>query len=229
MQLLKALFAMLLTFFLLTACGTMDDDNEENTGTNDQTEDMTSDEDEIDSDDETDSDDDPSDDMDDEETDDDQPSLPDLAEEKTVTMQIEGMEETIQVDLHQDEAADFSVYVPEDMLAEFDDGNIDIFTNFTATLNRDARFFIYEEDQDDMLELLNAQGFTAEGVEDDAFVYTNSLAEWVLAKDGFTGRVSQQTHGDETFMLGYHYPVEYGDGFSARSAIIVDELVWHKP
>lgn len=228
MRLLKALFTMLLTFFLLTACGTMDDDNEENTGTNDQTEDMISDEDEIDS------DDDPSDDMDDvetddEATDDDQPSLPDLAEEKTVTMQIEGMEETIQVDLHQDEAADFSVYVPEDMLAEFDDGNIDIFTNFAATLNRDARFFVYEEDQDDMLELLNAQGFTAEGVEDDAFVYTNSLAEWVLAKDGFTGRVSQQTHGDETFMLGYHYPVEYGDGFSARSAIIVDELVWHKP
>lgn len=229
MRLLNALFAVLLMSSLLVACGTSDDEN--NTGTGDQSDGMTSDEDDMDKDDPADSDDttnDSSEDIDDEGTDDDQPSLPDLVEEKAVTMQIEGMEETIQVNLHQDDESDFSVYVPEDMMAEFNDGNIDIFANFADTLNRDARFFIYEEDRDDMLALLNTQGFNAEVVADDAFVYPDSLAEWLLVKDGFTGRVSQQTHGDDTFMLGYHYPVDYGDGFSARRTLIVDELVWHK-
>lgn len=43
---------------------------------------------------------------------------------------IEGIEESTILHLYQDRDFDFSVYVPEDMIAEFDGDFFNVYTNF---------------------------------------------------------------------------------------------------
>lgn len=158
-------------------------------------------------------------------TDDDTDDLPDLPVTKTETMMIEGMEEEMTLNLLQDEDANFSVYIPNDMQGGFNDGDLNVFANFGGTLNEDARFFIYEESEAEVLTTLKRKGFSTEATDTMAFNFTDT--EQALVKDGFVGRIGKFTHNDDDYTIGYYYPSEFGDGFSARLPLIVDSLVWH--
>lgn len=220
---MKRLFFILLTSLLmLFACNadnTTDDDAE---GTENPPVETPDDGDAPDDDDQTDVTD---DDTDDDSMDDETVNLPDLPATKTKTMIIEGMEEDMTLNLLQDEEADFSVYIPDDMEGTFNDGDLDVYTNFGGTLNEDARLFIYEESEADVLATLESNGFTTEAAETMAFDFTDT--EQALVKDGFSGRIGSFMHQDDAYTIGYYYPSEFGDGFSARLPLIVDSLVWH--
>lgn len=162
---------------------------------------------------------------DDDSTDDDTAILPDLPATKTEKMMIEGMEEEMTLNLLQDEEADFSIYIPDDMQGKFNDGDLDVYTNFGGTLNEDARLFIYEESEADILATLESDGFTTEATDTVAFDFTDT--EHALVKDGFSGRIGSFTYQGDEYTIGYYYPSEFGDGFSARLPLIVDSLVWH--
>ncbi|WP_234987425.1 hypothetical protein [Halolactibacillus halophilus] len=167
----------------------------------------------------------PDDDTDDDSMDSDTTALPDLPVTKTETMMIEGMEEEMILNLLQGEEADFSVYIPDDMQGAFNDGDLDVYTNFDGTLNEDARLFIYEEIEADVLATLESKGFTTDAAETMAFDFTDT--EQTLVKEGFSGRIGSFTHEGDEYTIGYYYPSAFGDGFSARLPLIVDSLVWH--
>lgn len=169
--------------------------------------------------------DDDDDQTDDDSTDDDTAVLPNLPATKTETMMIEGMEEEMTLNLLQDEEADFSIYIPDDMQGTFTDGDLNVYTNFGDTLNEDARLFIYEESKAEVLATLEGKGFTTEATDTTAFDFTDT--EHALVKDGFSGRISSFTYQGDEYTIGYYYPSEFGDGFSARLPLIVDSLVWH--
>lgn len=222
----RLLFILLASLLMLFACNSEDTTDEDQAGTEDPPVETPDDEsDEPDDDGDSNDDSDPSDEGEDDQGEDDISTLPELPETKTETMMIEGMEEEMTLNLLQDEDADFSVYIPDDMEGTFNDGDLDVYTNFGGTLNEDVRLFIYEESEADVLVTLESNGFTTEVAETMAFDFTDT--EQALVKDGFSGRIGSFMHQDDAYTIGYYYPSEFGDGFSARLPLIVDSLVWH--
>lgn len=82
-----------------------------------------------------------------------------------------------------------------------------------------------EEDQDDVTEHLEADDFVLN--ETDSFAYDFSNQEFLLEKPGFIGRVAILTVADQEYAIGYYYPEEFADGFSLRSDLIIENIVWH--
>lgn len=152
-------------------------------------------------------------------------SMPELEETKTVEMLIEGTTEEKVVKLHHHEQLGFSTYVPEDMVVESDDQVFNVYTNFEGVKNKEARLFVVKLTEKEGTDNLEEAGFTLTEVNNKAYEFSEK--EYSIEKKGLIGRVSTFTQNDESYMLGYYYPSEYGDGFSARSHIIVDEMVWH--
>ncbi len=221
---MKRLFFILLASLLMLFACNSDDTTDDDAGDSEDPPVETPDDDGDDSDD-NDQTDVTDDDTDDDSMDDDTAALPDLPETKTEMVMIEGMEEEMMLNLLQNEEADFSIYIPDDMQGKFNDDDLDVYTNFGGTLNEDARFFIYEETEADVLGTLKSDGFTTDAAETLAFDFTDT--EQALIKDGFSGRIGSFTHQDDAYTIGYYYPSEFGDGFSARLPLIVDSLVWH--
>lgn len=153
------------------------------------------------------------------------PTLLELEETKKVEIEMEGVKEEKVVHLQQHEKLGFSTYVPEDMMAESDDQTFNVYTNFGGNLNKDARFFITKQGEQEIVEYLKNEGFAISSVEEQAFNF--SQKEYQLEKEGFIGRLSIFNQNEESYSLAYYYPSEYADGFSARSHIIVQEMVWH--
>ncbi|WP_077211973.1 hypothetical protein [Bacillus dakarensis] len=152
-------------------------------------------------------------------------SMPELEETKTVEMLIEGTTEEKVVKLHHHEQLGFSTYVPEDMVVESDVQVFNVYTNFEGVKNEDARLFVVKLTEKKGTDYLEEAGFTLTEVNNKAYEFSEK--EYSIKKKVLIGRVSTFTQNDESYMLGYYYPSEYGDGFSARSNIIVDEMVWH--
>lgn len=150
---------------------------------------------------------------------------PILAEQQEATLEIEGMEESTTLLLYQDEGIDFSAYIPEDMVGHFEQNGLNIFTNYNGQKNEDARMFIMEASKETVLSELETAGFTTK--EPERFAYDFSDQEFQIEKQGFIGRVSFFTKHEQDYSIGYYYPEEFADGFSARSALIIDHLVWH--
>ncbi|MFD1738028.1 hypothetical protein ACFSCX_15940 [Bacillus salitolerans] len=151
--------------------------------------------------------------------------LPDLEESKTVNMEIEGETQEIVVNLHHHEQLGLSTYVPEDMVVESDDQTFNVYTNFQGSVNKDARFFIKNQTEEKISTYLEGEGFTLTEAGEKAYDFSDK--EFLLEKEGFIGRVATLSEHDETYSIGYYYPSEFADGFTPRSHIIVNELVWH--
>ncbi|RCW63732.1 hypothetical protein [Saliterribacillus persicus] len=152
-------------------------------------------------------------------------SLPEMENEKEVTMMIEGMEEKIMVHLFEHPNELFSTYIPSDMISEYEDQTLNVYANFNDTKNENARFFIMNNSKEDVNEHLQEIGFSLNEVTDNTHEFSDE--EMKLEKNGFLGRVVYFDHKEEPFSLGYYYPEEFADGFSARTVIIIDELKWH--
>lgn len=155
-----------------------------------------------------------------------QAELPELEASKQATLMIEGMEEETTVHLFQHEELGFSTYVPQDMIAGYENGFFNGYANFNDNKNEDARLFITAKDQAELTAYLEEKDFNLSAVDTPAYDF--SEIEMTLEKAGFVGRVAFFMKQGQAYALGYYYPAEYGDGFSARSHIITDEIIWHE-
>lgn len=151
--------------------------------------------------------------------------LPDLAEQKTVEMMLEGMPEDKVVNLYQHKELGFSTYVPDDMIVESNPEIFNVFTNFGGTKNEDATLKITDQTEEDVTKDLQDNGFTLGKVETKAFEFADQ--EFSLNKDGMIGHVAFFKHGDDDYAIYYYFPEDYAEGFGPRSDIIVKEIVWH--
>ena len=215
MKKILLVLVLLISIVGLIACGTSL--NSDESGNANSTEDSTTDQEVVESD-ETEELDDNAADLTDEQK-------PDFAEKIEAILEIEGMEEPTTLYLYQSEGFDFSAYLPEDMIGQFEQNYFNIYTNFNDQKNEDARMFITAESKQAVIDELETNEFTVK--EADIFAYEFSDEEFHLEKQGFIGRVSFFTENDQDYSIGYYYPEEFADGFSARSALIVDNIVWH--
>ncbi len=152
-------------------------------------------------------------------------ALPNLAEQKTVEMILEGMPEDKVVKLHHHKELGFSTYVPDDMIVESNPEIFNVFANFGGTENKDATLKITRQTEEDVTKDLQDNGFTLGKVETKAFEFADK--EFSLNKEGMIGHVAFFNHGDDEYAIYYYFPEDYAEGFGPRSDIIVKEIVWH--
>ncbi|GGM23693.1 hypothetical protein GCM10011351_06850 [Paraliobacillus quinghaiensis] len=160
------------------------------------------------------------------ESDEEKQQTTDLEESKEGTLMIEGLEEQVTLNLFQHEALAFSTYVPEDMIAKYDQGFFNVYANFNDNKNENARLFITNQEEAEITAYLEGLGFNLSSVDTPAYDFSEK--ELSLEKEGFLGRVAFFKKHEKPYALAYYYPAEYGDGFSGRASIVVGEIVWHE-
>lgn len=152
-------------------------------------------------------------------------ALPDLAEQKTVEMMLEGMPEDKVVKLYQHQELGFSTYVPDDMIVESNPEIFNVYANFGGTENKDATLKITGQTEDVVTKDLQDNGFTLGKVETKAFDFADK--EFSLNKEGMIGHVAFFKHNEDDYAIYYYFPEDYAEGFGPRSDIIIKEIVWH--
>ncbi|WP_102349077.1 hypothetical protein [Bacillus sp. Marseille-P3661] len=152
-------------------------------------------------------------------------ALPELEEQKTVNMMLEGMAEEKVVNVHHHKELGFSTYVPDDMVVESNSDTFNVFTNFGGTKNEDATLKIKSQTETQLIEELEGNGFTIESQDQKAYDFSEK--EFSLQKEGMIGRAAIFKHNTKEYTLYYYFPEDYADGFGPRSEIIVSEIVWH--
>ncbi len=152
-------------------------------------------------------------------------ALPDLAEQKTVEMMLEGMPEDKVVKLYQHKELGFSTYVPDDMIVESNPEIFNVYANFGGTKNKDATLKITGQTEEVVTKDLQDNGFTLGKVETKAVDFADK--EFSLNKEGMIGHVAFFKHGADDYAIYYYFPEDYAEGFGPRSDIIIKEIVWH--
>ncbi|MEC1696342.1 hypothetical protein [Schinkia azotoformans] len=152
-------------------------------------------------------------------------ALPDLAEQKTVEIMLEGMPENKVVKLYHHKKLGFSTYVPDDMTVESNPEIFNVFANFGGTENKDATLKITGQTEEEVTKNLQDNGFTLGKVEVKAFDFTDK--EFSLNKEGMIGHVAFFKHGNDDYAIYYYFPKDYAEGFGPRSDIIIKEIKWH--
>ncbi len=155
---------------------------------------------------------------------------------KDDTIMIEGMEETITLNLLDGSGKNFITYVPEDLLVEtVSAGEGDaywFYANFGGNKREDVYlqlfFFPPTLDSEPKLVgergLLTAQGLEMEKVEDGEEFYPWSVEEYISKTD--ETKVYLGVHQDQYFMLKVSYPAEFGDGFLPRVNKVLEHFYW---
>jgi hypothetical protein len=161
--------------------------------------------------------------------------------ESTIT--IEGMEETILLNLFYEPGFPFYTYYPEDMIANAavsDEGERVIFATDFGVINPSAyvAVTVYPSDQFDSEEtfaeaigsdegILSERGYEwVEKVEAEDRVFEWTLREYFFMNDEFTGAIYAGEHEGQFFFFDIHYPWEYGDGMEPRVGLIMEHFTW---
>lgn len=155
---------------------------------------------------------------------------------KAVTVQIEGMAETLTVSLLEPPdpfPLDFSTYVPEDFQVEtVSSGEGDalrITAAFGGQPNEQALFTIFafpervDVEAAQQVAEQTAQTMGGTPVEDRRYAWT--LAEYQLQGER-SGFLALGEHGGSPFYLLATYPPEFGDGMAPRIKLILREWRW---
>jgi hypothetical protein len=164
-------------------------------------------------------------------------------ETRTTTLSVEGERTQVALRLLDEAALPFTTYVPEgDFIEEVaaSDEGVGVRFYFSPTGEPDEAayvhlFFPYNAPDSTTLreELLGEQGLLATNgwrVLDRA---TAGIYPWAKERityeqttpeDIFTGSVFVGEHAGAAFLALTHYPVEYGDGFEPRAAIILENM-----
>lgn len=157
------------------------------------------------------------------------------------TISIEGMPEVHQLRLirqPQDFGIPFSTYVPEGFeveTVENDSGQaVRFLAAFGGTYNPAA--FLEVALYPDAISQEEAMRRAGSELPDAARVPDNEAAPWPLAEwrargtdpsGRFTGVARLTSHDGRFVRVLMRYPLEYGDGFPARSAVILEEWRWN--
>lgn len=166
---------------------------------------------------------------------------------KQDTILIEGMEETFSFNLVETEGLGFSTYVIEDMIAEqsssADGDELFVYVNFGGVKNEQAGLRIFSPKKEskvemeqlitDMKEELASMGLQMKETTLDShhpFTAPDSPVHvekvYLLTSNDLGGRAIFFEHDQRPYVLYYHYPHEYGDGFDPRINKLIADLVW---
>ena len=161
--------------------------------------------------------------------------------ESTIT--IEGMDETITLNLFYEPNFSFYTYYPEDMIANAvvsDEGDRVIFETDFGVINPSAYIAVtvYPSDQfaseDALFEaiggdggILSERGYEwVEKVETEDRALEWTLREYFFMSDEFTGAIYTGEYEGQYFFFDIHYPWEYGDGMEPRVGLIMEHFTW---
>lgn len=152
-------------------------------------------------------------------------ALPQLEQQKTVKMMIEGMTEDKVVNVAHHKELMFSTYVPDDMIVESNPESFNVFTNFEGNRNENATLRITNKTEEQMTEEIETNGFMLEATNEKAYDFSEK--EFSLKKEGMLGRAATFKHNGKDYSLVYYFPEDFADGFGPRADIIVNEIIWH--
>ncbi len=168
-----------------------------------------------------------------------------LPEQKQDTLYVEGQPEAVTLELFHDEALPAVTYLPE---GEFDPEVVEssqatalhLVASFGGVRNEDAwmRLFFPAphsalNDADQLQTLVtepdgiaDIEGFTLEERETGSPCPMASRMWMIRTEDDRTGFMCISSRGDSWFLAMAAYPLEYGDGFGPRAAVVLRELQW---
>ncbi|MGB4314886.1 MAG: hypothetical protein WBK02_07700 [bacterium] len=171
------------------------------------------------------------------------PAALERPETKSDTISLEGQEETFAFTLLDAENIGFTTYLPEDIVATVvssDEGDAVIaYTNFAGQQREDAylSFFLYqkgitmEEAMAGTKDMLAADGYGFPEATGEYRSYPWAQEEFRFTKEqegtNYTGTAAFGNRGDRVFRVMTHMPAEFGDGFGARIAKIIDAIEWY--
>lgn len=160
---------------------------------------------------------------------------------------LEGMEETFTFHLVEAKHLGFSTYVIEDMLAvEMSSPALDellVHANFGGVKNEQAALLISSPKREDQVEItefikskkeeLESRGWQMEETSLDShhpFAAPDSPVHveevYRLTTNDLVGRAIFFKHDERPYVLYYHYPPEFGDGFASRVHQLIADMVW---
>lgn len=148
------------------------------------------------------------------------------------TIEIEGMEEPITLNLYNPEDAPFITYVPEDLLAEEGNDNESHFfyANFGDEKVEDVYLQLYLF-PDDVTEQPNVENNSVyadlvEGMElQEEFIYYDWSLEEYQSSDG-SNLAALGEHEGQFYLTVIHSTVEYSEGFYPRANKVIEHLEW---
>ncbi|MBM7649085.1 chemotaxis protein histidine kinase CheA [Bacillus ectoiniformans] len=153
--------------------------------------------------------------------------LPELEQEKTVKVMVEGMEDERKAYLYQSKELGFSTYVPENLTFEDKEDELLAYAkNTDGSKNEQAKLHIDQLEDANVKEKLESEGFTLSDASEMKF--EQSQEEYSLKKEDIVGYASVFEKNGQKYLFMYQYPIEYGDGFEPSVDIIKDEMVWHE-
>lgn len=147
------------------------------------------------------------------------------------TIEIEGREEPITLNLYEPEGAPFITYAPEDLLAEegSEEGSHFFYANFGDEKVEDVYLQLYLF-PDDVTEQPSAEeGEYAELVEgmelQEEFTYYDWSLEEYQSPDG-SNLAALGEHEGQFYLVVIHSTVEYSEGFYPRANKVIEHLEW---
>lgn len=147
------------------------------------------------------------------------------------TLEIEGMEEPVTLNLYDPEGAPFITYVPEDLFAEegSEEGSHFFYANFGDEKVEDVYLQIYLFPEDITEQPSAEEGKYAELIEgmalqEDATYYDWSLAEYQSPEGSDLAALGE--HENQFYLMVIHSTPEYSEGLYPRANKVIEHLTW---
>ncbi len=148
------------------------------------------------------------------------------------TIQIEGMDEPITLNLLETER--FITYVPENMSTTVDGERVRVFAAFGGTPVEDAYLEIIflpglsaEPTLNELSDALDLDDFEINLSDPADHIHNWSVLEFYShSHPEYSLSGALGVRDGQTFVALMHYPWEYGDGFEPRAKMILDYLHW---
>lgn len=160
---------------------------------------------------------------------------------KTDVITLEGMDEEFEFNLYEDKGLGFSTYISEDMIAEsVSTGEGDaliVYANFGGNKNEDAALSFFSPSEAHELNLeqlieqtkeqLTNEGYKVEELEESTNPLQLDVQIYNLESSDLIGKSMFFEHQDRVYVIYYHYPPEFGDGFGPRLNKLLEDIVWY--
>lgn len=160
---------------------------------------------------------------------------------KTDVISLEGMDEEFTFNLYEEKGLDFSTYIIEDMIAEsVSTGEGDaliVYANFGGNKNEDAALSFFSPSEAHKLNLeqlieqtkeqLTNEGYKVEELEESTNPLQLDVQIYNLESSDLIGKAMFFEHQDRVYVIYYHYPPEFGDGFGPRLNKLLEDIVWY--
>lgn len=154
--------------------------------------------------------------------------------EKTVKVEIEGMEEEMDVKLYKSEEFGFITYYPREMLVKDNNESAGFYYTKNGSKNEDAFVKIIKHGDKEIdinvNEVLTHEGWERieEEGQDDSFNFALEVKLFENEHLGKTAIILPFEFDNQLYSFLLEYKHEYGDGFYARTNIIIENFYFMK-